>query len=68
VSNSSFKFNYLIVTGNPPVKLTDLPTTWEFDHIVVDGSVPPWKLNDWNTPKTHITSKHGAFISKTTID
>lgn len=64
-TNQPQNFNVLIVTGNPQITLADLPNSWSYDHVIVDGSVPPWKYNDWITPQTHITSKKGAFIQNT---
>ncbi len=64
----TLNFDMLVVTGKKSLPGNLLPPFFKFNQIIVDGSLPTWKRNDWkkNTQvqQTHFTSNFGAFISQ----
>lgn len=53
--------DYLIVTQSPPFKRSYLKNLC-FRKTIIDGSVPPWVINDWKDENCHITSEQGAYF------
>ncbi|MBI9069381.1 MAG: ComEC/Rec2 family competence protein [Salinivirgaceae bacterium] len=53
--------DYLMVSGSPPFKLSDLANI-EINTIIIDGSVPKWRISDWDM------SQNKSIIYKTEID
>ena len=61
----SLSFDLAIVTGKPSFKREDVPKNLWFKQWVADGSVPIWKLTDWEgsaEEPVHLTKTEGAFI------
>ncbi len=62
----SLFINYLFVTGSPPFTFNDLPNKLFFNNIVIDGSVPYWKVRKFIPDKSKanifVTNEQGAFI------
>jgi len=62
------ELNYLIVTGNVPFEQSDLGMGIAYQKLVIDGSVPSWKLNKWQQTGDNksgmwfYTKENGAFI------
>ncbi len=57
--------DFILIRGAPVIKATDLPKSLQCKTLVIDGSVPPWKVNNWINAKNgymHYTKEHGAFI------
>ena len=67
-----FKFNQadtldlLIVTGEPAIRARQMPHNLSFRKVVIDASVPPWIIKDWERRfskcQIHNVKKSGAFI------
>jgi competence protein ComEC len=63
--SEKLNLNYLIITGNPPYKLADIPKNITYKNIIIDGSVFAWKVKQYKKNKnTRIfyTKTDGAFI------
>lgn len=67
VINEQIVLDYLIITGSPKFKLSDLKNI-SFHQIIIDSSVPIWIRNNWKNElyaeKIHFTQNKGAFIQK----
>ncbi len=59
-------FDYLIVTGNPSFNLSDIPQKIKFKNIIIDGSVPFWKIDKFRRETSQTasfaTAEQGAYI------
>lgn len=63
----SIFLDYLFVSGNPSFSLKDLPYKIIYKNVIIDGSVPNWKIKQF-TPKNpnanlYTTNNQGAFIA-----
>ncbi len=60
--------DYLIVSGNPQIRARQMPETLRFKNVIIDGSVPPWTVNEWvrRYPNSaiHNIRKQGAYIHR----
>lgn len=60
--------DYLIVTGEPQIKARQMPQNLAFKNVVIDASVKPWTVKDWERRykncHVHNVKKHGAYICK----
>lgn len=56
----------LIVTSEPAIKARQMPKNLSFKTVVIDASVPPWIMKDWERKfskcQIHNVKKAGAFI------
>jgi competence protein ComEC len=58
----------IIVSGNPKLYIKDLLAVTECKQVVIDGSNPTWKVNQWKKDcavagiACHIVSVNGAFV------
>jgi competence protein ComEC len=64
--NDSLKLDLLLVTGKPKHGIKELPSKLIFSQVVIDGSVPIWKTNQWVPDglldSVFLTPEMGAFI------
>lgn len=62
----SLNIDFIFVTGNPSFALKDISKKIKFNEIIIDGSVPIWKIKQFINEKTmlepHLTKEKGAFI------
>ncbi len=64
------KVDYIIVSHNPKMMLSDLASVFEFKHIIIDGSNSRWRINRWkeeavlNKLNLFIVTENGAFVAQ----
>lgn len=58
--------DYLIVTGEPKIKVRDMPDRLSFRNVIIDASVKPWIAKDWERKfkkcNTYNVKRQGAYI------
>lgn len=64
------KIDVLILSKNPKIYINRLVRSFEFDQVVIDGSVPPWKAALWKRDcdslqiPVYDVSEKGAFVMR----
>ena len=67
-ATQKLKTDIIIISGNPRLYIKDLLAVTECKQIVIDGSNPIWKLNQWKKDcdeagiAFHSVSINGAFV------
>lgn len=58
--------DYLIVIGEPKIKVRDMPDRLSFRNVIIDASVKPWIAKDWERKfkkcNTYNVKRQGAYI------
>ena len=67
-ATQKLRIDLIIVTGNPRLYIKDLLAITECKQVVIDGSNPVWKVNQWKKDceaagiACHSVSINGAFV------
>lgn len=69
IPKDSLKLDFILVCGNPTFSLNEIPDKITYKSIIIDGSVPRWKLGNFMPKDKNIqffeTKKSGAFVHVT---
>ena len=64
--NKADTLDLLIVTSEPAIRARQMPQNLSFKKVVIDASVPPWIMRDWERRfsgcQIHNVRREGAFI------
>lgn len=64
--NKADTLDLLIVTSEPAIRARQMPKNLSFKKVVIDASVPPWIMRDWerrfSKSQIHNVKKAGAFV------
>jgi len=69
-SNSKITIDYLILSGNINLTVTEIQKFFQFKNLIIDSSNKPYRINQWKKEcemlgvKYHSVIDHGAFIIK----
>jgi len=64
-STDSLNLDFILISSNTKIKYQDLPKNIKYDAIIIDGSVPPWRVYDWQKAENvcvHQTAVSGSYI------
>jgi competence protein ComEC len=69
-SQSKLRVNYLLITHNPSITISELASAFDFDLIIIDKSNSFWKTSEWtrDCEQTEVNyysvQNDGAFVLK----
>ncbi len=46
-SDKKVKLNYILISKNPEIKITDIEEIFDCNNYIFDASNPPWKIEQW---------------------
>lgn len=71
---SKIKTDYVLVCGNPKIKVSDILEVFDCQEIIFDGSNKFYKLEGWKAAcreagvKCHFTAEEGAWVENLASD